>query len=703
MSQNVVLQLLLSGAWTDIPLYSAAPATHQRGVEPFSTSWPRPANFTCEINNSNLAYDPTRPESVLYGLAAQGTPARLYINSVFRLAGEAVVFDPDATPEHRLGSAQGRAWVNFTAAGPLERIAGWTDVVRSPMWRSISVLTATLLGHWPIEDGPAAARLTNTVTGGVLGALRGGPSLGESDRPAGAAATAKLSGSAQRISGNFLRSTNATGWQVAFSARISQLPGAATQIIRINSSNGYTWRLDATATGFAVTVLDALGATVGSGASTYAGFLPTTWMTMRLKVSISGGTVTVEPAWYLQDNLFVAGFTFTFAGTIGFPYAWWADSTTAFDLWMCHVYAVSDPTQDLLSAGSARSFNGHRGERTDVRAFRILTELGITGLQRGTFGEGTRMGAQPVASGIDILAECRATDPGSRIDDTPTTSGPAVTVTTSRFLRAQTPTLTLDYAAGHVAPPFRPVVAAVAGNVANNVTVKNANAGEAVRILTSGPLSNAAPPAGINDQKQTVDVNLYDETTDLPERANWELARLTVPTRRFTKVVVDLLANPSLAATVATVREGDHIVVTNYPPDDVHLMVTGITEVSGVIERSITFETEPHDIWNIGRWTDGTWRWGCGRLAISGSPTSAATSWTVTSPERLDMLTPGATSVDYVAGGERVTVTNVGAVTGSGPFSQVLTVTRSVNGVVKAQTTNTSIAVYNARRWGIAT
>lgn len=56
---------------------------------------------------------------------------------------------------------------------------------------------------------------------------------------------------------------------------------------------------------------------------------------------------------------------------------------------------------------------------------------------------------------------------------------------------------------------------------------------------------------------------------------------------------------------------------------------------------------------------------------------------------------------DLLIAGERVTVTSMGARTGTpGDWEQQATVTRSVNGVVKAQVVGASVKAAGAKRWG---
>lgn len=686
------MQLFISGAWTDIPLYSAGGWTHQRGHAPYG-EWPRPTSFTCEINNDTLAYDPDRPESVLYGVAGRTTPARLLINTAVRLQGEAQIFRPVRSPEHQPGTGRGRASVQFTAAGALQRVSEWTEQVRSPLLRTLSALT-NRLGHWPLEEDENARSLANTQPLGYAGTIKGAPDLADSQRPAGARQTVKLINGCQ-LSGIFAASTT-SGWQIAWSMKMPSLPAGNGRIMRWRTTNGYTWTVDAGPTGWTFNAVAADGTVVWTSAVIYGGADPTQWVAMRIKVSVSGGTVTVEPAWYRRD-LGIWGATGTFSGSIGQLVQWWHDGNATADGWnLSHVYGVAGVTDDLLSGPLTRAFDAHTGERALARAARIIQdELGLAYVQVGANTDTPKMGPQPLGTAVEILRECRATD-GGRIDDEPTAA--QIRITTRRSMMGVTPVLTLTYPT-QPAIPFLPDPERA--YVANVVTVKNRDAGEALAALTSGPMSSAPPPGGVGESRVTVAVNLYDEATDLAQRASWELARGTVGGRQFLNVSVDLKAGTVSNVTAAGVSHGDVILVTGYPPADLYLHVVGITESGDNQARTITWECEPYDIHRVGKWSDGTWRWGLGKMTVAAA-TSTATAWTVSSPDKGDMI-PGGVPFDVVAGEERVTVTAAAAFTGTGPYTQVLTVTRSVNGVVKPQTAGTPVRVFNGRRWGWGT
>src|SRR4051812_11986614 len=101
--QAVTLDLFIDGVWTAVPLYSAAGSVVTRGMDPGGT-WPAPSSITTEINNDSLNYDPSRPESPLYGKAGRNTRARMRINGTTRLWAEASVWRPERTVEHVSGA-----------------------------------------------------------------------------------------------------------------------------------------------------------------------------------------------------------------------------------------------------------------------------------------------------------------------------------------------------------------------------------------------------------------------------------------------------------------------------------------------------------------------------------------------------------------------------------------------------------------------
>jgi hypothetical protein len=697
-AQTVGLELFLSGAYTAVPLYSAAGVTITRGHEP-DGSWPRPSRIEVELNNDSLAYDPARPESALYGVAGRNTKGRVIVNGTTRLYGEASAWRAERTPEHSPG-VRGRSWTSLTAEGVLRRLGQWTDPLRSPMYRTISG-RSTSIGHWPLEEDSGALALANSVAGGAAGTFKGGVTLAETDAPLGAEQTIAVGANTQ-LAGRFSNASTSAGWQVGFSFHLAALPPSATygELLRWTVSNGNTWIVEVNNTTYQFRVVDADGVAVwSSGAITFGtGAEPSNWVTMRIKAFQSGGNIQVEPAWYVQGQTSAWGITATFAGTIAGLRQWWQNGNSVVSGGhFSHVYAVTGVTDDLVSGVSAAVFNGYSGEAALTRFSRLCTELGIVKYAIGTAAESTLMGPQRADTFLNLLKEIRDTE-GGRIDDE--RSDIALTMRTRRNTFNLTAALTLVYPS-QVALPFNRILDDA--NTHNRVTVKNESGGEVTSSLLTGSMSVLAPPNGVGEYKQTIDVNVSNPATQLPDIADWWRARGTIERPRYDEVTVDLLANPSLAATAVAVREGDRIDITGAEPGTVSLYVTGMVEKIGAATWTLTYLTDLYDVWIIGVYDDGTWRWDTQTTTLAAGATSTATSLSLTTTDLNDVLTTAAGSLPYdlIIGGEQVRVTAMTAAAGTGPYTQTATVTRSINSVVKAQTSATSVNVYDSRRWGL--
>jgi hypothetical protein len=699
--QSADLQLNLSGTWTSVPLLLDGGMKIERGVDPWGT-WPRPTRVECRINNDSLNYDPSRPASLLYGVAGRNSRARVYSNSNARVWVEATTWEPDRTPEHVPGAARGLAWVDLTAYGMLNRLRTWEEPVRSPMFKTISG-RSRCFGHWPLEDDRDTLRAVATIG---QNAITRGVTFGESDAPAGAKQSARLSDTSF-LNGRFKSAPTTGGWQIAFSFKLDQLPTTApyVDIFSWRCANGMSWYWAVNNNSYQYRVNDADGVNLYTGSSLWGGDAsPDVWITARLKATQSGGNVQLEPAWYSQNGT-VWGITDTFAGLVSVPQQWYQfGSTTASNGHLSHVFAVTGTADNLLSTSALISFDGYNGELAYDRYFRVMAENGLQAYSIGNASDTPLMGPQPVDSVLNILADIRSTD-GGRIDDE--RFDIAATLRTRRSLYNQTPVITLDYAAGEVAIPFRKLIDATP--IKNIVTVKNRQGGELTASLTVGPASVQPPPAGVGTIPYTQNVNVYNEDTQLPDIASHWLQQLTQNAPRFEEVTVDLLAHPSLV-NVLLAREGDLVRVINFDYDPIDLLVVGIREQVGPGALwSVTLQTEPGEFWRIGVYDDGVWRWDTRTMVLAGGGvTAGALSITTNVTDPNDVLTTAAGSypLDLVIGqgdgtGEIVRATGATAA-GAGPtYAQTITLSaRAVNGVARAWPAGMDISVHDSRRWG---
>jgi hypothetical protein len=553
---------------------------------------------------------------------------------------------------------------------------------------------ASLSGYWPLEDPSGALTLAQTVTGVRSGSFSGTVSLAADPGAGGSDKTLTIGGDGQ-ISGVF-RTPAGNGYQVCWSTQLDTAPAGATYgtLFSFTDTLGRTYFMQANATTHRFIVLDADGNTLDS---TVIGTVPLTeWTRYRIRVTVSGSTVTYEPAWYTQDASTAWGVTSTFAGTAtGRPKTWaTAGNTVSNGAAYGHVFAVTDTALDLLSGDARRAFDGYLGERAAVRYSRLMGELGLTGYTGGTAGKSAPMGRQKPGKILDLLTECQVTD-GGLIYDEPTDI--ALMFRVNSNLINQTPVLNLTYGVD-VAAPLRKTVDDV--GVANDITLTNWD-GSQVRVeRTAGRLSTAPPPAGVGRYKKPLDASLAD-VSQLDDRANWELANGTIDRPRYQAVVVDLLAFPGYRPAVTAMRPGDLITLTGLEPDPVTLRVMTIERAGDAVRDTATFTCLPADVWLTGIYDNTVRRADSRSTTLGGAVTSSATALTFSTTDQGDVWSTTSVPYDVVIAGQRNRVTVMTAPSGAGPYLQTATVTRAVNGVPKALAAGEPIHVYQPARYAL--
>jgi hypothetical protein len=685
--QTVELQMFYGGAFQTVPLYSGAGTTIER-----SAVFPTPTKVTCEINNDDLAYDPSRPQSPLYGLAGRNTLSRVLVNGTSRVRAEASEWVPDKTAEHQPAAGLGRAWVSLTAEGILRRIGKWSDPLRSPMFRTITGRT-TSVGHWPLEDERGATQASATVGDP---AYTTGIQFGADDAPAGAVRAAEIS-DGSLIAGRFAPASS-NGWQVAFSFKFATAPSTATYvpIMSWTTTNGIRWDWDVNNANYRFSV-HAADDTLISAITSGFGFdaLPNSWITYRLKASVSGGTVTYEPAWYAQNGT-VWGITNTYAGSLGALREFRQIGVAGTDgSLVSHVYGVVGVTDDLLNYEATRSFDGYLGETAGARFIRLCDQVGVGRFMLGTAAESAPMGRQRADTFLALLQEIVDTDDCLIYDDQFTIS---LVMRTRRNMVAQTASLALTYP-GQVAVPLRKRLDD--SGIHNRVTVSNALGGEATAVEAVGPVSVQPPPAGVGEYKQTIDVNVGSEPAQLAPLAGWYLNRGTIDGPRYDEVTVDLLANPGLAASINAVVLGDLITITGAAPDVISLRVLAMTERIEAVEWSMTFKTEPYEPWAAGRYDSTAARYDVANSTVGVARDAVQTAWTFAAAAAADLWSVTSLPYDLMVAGERIRVTAISGPIGTGPYTQTATVTRSINGVAKSHIVGEPVHIATPGRYGL--
>lgn len=355
------------------------------------------------------------------------------------------------------------------------------------------------------------------------------------------------------------------------------------------------------------------------------------------------------------------------------------DETGNFDLGPITLWNAADAPN---VADSLAAYFGHAGEHAGRRFLRLCAEEDIPAAVVGDPDDTQLIGPQHPDPLLGLLREVELADDGLIYEPR---QFAGLTMRTGRSRYNQPAVLELDYTAAQVAPPLEPVVDDL--EIRNDWTVSRRDGGSARAVQRTGPNNVNKPeddPQGVGRYTTSLDVNTVSDV-QLPSHAGWHLHVSTVDDIRYPQVTVDLDASPDLVAAASAVDIGDRITVANLPTDlsyDVaSLVVLGYTETIGPFRRVITFNcapASPYQVAEIGHDDYGV-------VAPGGTALDEDLDTTETGVDVTDnygyLWVDEAVPFDIIIGGERMTVTAVGAASGN---DQTLTVTRSVNGVVKA-------------------
>ncbi|GIM88748.1 hypothetical protein [Paractinoplanes toevensis] len=249
-----------------------------------------------------------------------------------------------------------------------------------------------------------------------------------------------------------------------------------------------------------------------------------------------------------------------------------------------------------------------------------------------------------------------------------------------------------------------------AGTNPDEVLSPQLRARTATRVTVERALGSAATVAadtayrkrrGTIDARAELDV-LYD--SDCAPHASWRL-HLSVDGQGadYPGFVVDLAANPDLVDEWLLCLIGARIQRTNQPSiagsGVIDQVVDGYTETISRRAWTVDMDTSPAPVWNTGVWDSTTTRWDLGSSTMNATVAPGVTSIVV--KQTLDEAWSPSTPYDLDIDGEQVTVTSMGARTGTGPWTQAATVIRAVNGISKTLVAGVEVHAIQAGRWGL--
>jgi hypothetical protein len=609
----------------------------------------------------------------------------------------------DEWPVEWADHALTQSYAPISASGQLRRLERALPL-KSAIYRAATALP-NAVAYWSMEDGSKATTFASGLPGGLPGGLDR-MSLASSSDVDGSDPLPTFSTNISRVWFPVATYASLGAWTVAW---LMKIPATAP------SGNGQilSWITPGSTIGrWALTLIPGSPDTVRLDAYSSAGVLTSggtfafTDVTSGAELTDgrqvyfivsgaqNGGNVdTSVTVFYSADADGVdtaAGRSDSFAGTTGRISYIYHDANTGFGgagHTLGHVLLGNDANTFVPGATSV---NGGAGETTSQRFQNLLATQGITALVgdlvRGATFATQLMGPQRTGDIMSQLREVEDTEEGVLHD-----GKQGFVEMLPRVFRNNRPIdLALDVNAGDVGWPFAPTDDDFL--LRNSVTVTNAGGSTAVA-------TDAAAIAFEGVRPDSASVNVY-RGIGLQDHANWRLAMGTTGVGlRYPQLELNMTSRHlSLAMQWLDTDIGSRITVANVPhnelpPEDLDLLVEGYEETISSTEWTVKLNCSPGSQWLTAVLDASTPRLDCGASITSGTLTTSATSVPLTIA---DTCTWVHTSGDYpiYIGGEEMTVTAVSAPVGSGSsWTQILTVTRSVNGVIKPHAAGEAVHV----------
>jgi hypothetical protein len=590
--------------------------------------------------------------------------------------------------------------------------------LRSPVFLNLSQYPWD--GYWPMEDGFSAASAAAYV--GLPGRIVAADFETQQSDFLGSAGALSFSDDTGYASGTCAASSGTPTVQTnLFYFKFNSPPSTSTSVTFMNwylqGGTAYRATFACNNTSYTISITDVYGNSLASVASVFGGVLPGSWVAMRLKFSNSGSTITWEWAWYQVGTGVPVGTSGTFTGTMARSKSWisWP-YTGKTGLAIAHV-CMGETDLSFTGSDFLNSTNAYDGEQWDVRARRLAALQGVPFFLRGvqlrdnsTFMV-KEMGAQPLLAIVPLLQQC-AQVAGGDLYAPRDKFGLSIASWEIEINRTAGAQPQFDYSLNHLAGTISPDPDDFL--IENDVTLSQPDGQQFRYAKTTGSLNTQDPQANLDavGDYPVVDAVATTNSDDLELFTRRRVLFGTWDEDRYPQVELDLtrapfVASPALTSAAAWLDLTRAFSIVNpgawLAVNQIDLRVAGYTETLGQYQRTLAFNTRPYGPWKTGIWGSSAFTtsslWGAESTYLKTGVSSTATSITIETPDVYEVWLPFAGNFQIEIAGERMTVTAVAARTGTGPYDYVLTVTRSVNGVVKSLNSNEPVTVVNQGRW----
>jgi hypothetical protein len=647
-----------------------------------------PARVSLVLANPNGDYTPFLATGANYPHIRRGVPLQILIDDIgVNPPYEIVtVFVDSWTPAW---DASGNvAVVEVEAVGRLSRISQQASRVASPVRFATEALSP--VGYWPLEDASGATQLAEVIAG-TPGTLAGVTPAGDSTLP-GADSLLVLSASSTpgTIEGRVPTYATTTEWAWTWMLRIPQAVLSTTTLLEWTcGGSAIRWRLTLGVGSPDVLTLEAYNAAgtqlLTSNTLLFDEAEYGSWLQWTVTAKQNGADVDWSYDW--SDGGSGSGkFGTVTSQTISNLTTWKVPpSSNLLDAGMGHLAAFNDA--DVNEGSIGIMMDGQVGESAPDRFGRLLTEAGIQ-FEYELIDDPDAlvwqtMGAQSRSTLHELLREVNDVEQGLMHD---AGSNGAVKLHLRETRHNAAVAMALDCLADEVSPGFGPVYDAQ--QMANDVTAARTG-GSSYRARDTDHIA----VEGLYDESVTVNV---ESDVQLPHQAGWRVHLGTVAEMRVPRLVVNFRSAPHL--TEAWIRGGLNTRTTvdnlpaQFPQQFADLFIEGFTMRLSTVDWLLEADCSPASPYTVGVLdSDSLGKLDTAGSELASSATSSATSLSVaTTSGPLWTTDAGEVPFDIRCGGERMTVT---AISG-GASPQTFTVTRSVNGVVKAHDAGTALSLW---------
>lgn len=590
----------------------------------------------------------------------------------------------------------GTAQAQWTVSGLLARLRQGDPPLDSPLFQRIMSRSVDDLvdAYWPMEDGRDAESAYSPIAG-VPPMFIGGLAFASDSDMRGSKPLPAVGPSTAWVFTAEVPSSTADDWEVTWLVKIETPSVGATPILLVNSSGtARRWEVLQDAANVSLLVQDASGG--GLLLDTFA------WSTsfeyrslVTLEAILNGGNVDYVLTWVPLEGPGAGGGTVmsgSFAATLGRVTRIANLATSPPDgLTMGHVALTSGATVGWL-AGADQAFNG---EACAARAYRLCQQKGYRILVDGAYLQSTNpdfiaplnvaageqtMGPQPITTLLGALTECAEVSNGILGEATETL---ALTFRSGHTLYNQTAALTSGNA---TIAPLQP--SDDDRDIVNDATVTRPDGSSGRYVDTVHQASEGQYP----------DSRTRNTETDarLQHHASWWVHEATTPEMQIPGLNIEIAKDTSLINNWLDTSRGDLVRHDGLPDalveDWVEQLMDGVVETIGSTRWLLTINGRQARPYKVLVLSDASY----GKLSpdnstLSSSATTTATSLSVASVTgSLWDPADAEDGFDIDIGGEQITVTDISGTTSPQTFS----VTRSVNGVVKAHSSGAVVTLW---------